>query len=72
MERQPSILVADDEKEIRSFLKRVLEPVGYNVFLAPNGREALAMYQEHKPDLIILDIRLPGIDGYEVSVRTIL
>ncbi len=66
MERRPCLLVADDEKEIRNFLKRVLEPAGYNVVLAPNGREALAMYQEHKPDLIILDIMMPELSGLEV------
>lgn len=66
MERRPCLLVVDDEKEIRNFLKRALESAGYNVILAPNGREALAMYQEHKPDLIILDIMMPELNGFEV------
>lgn len=66
MERRPCLLVVDDEKEIRNFLKRALESAGYNVVLAPNGREALAMYQEHKPDLIILDIIMPELNGLEV------
>ncbi len=66
MERRPCLLVADDEKEIRNVLKRALESAGYNVVLAPNGREALAMYQKHKPDLIILDIMMPELDGLEV------
>ncbi len=66
MERRPCLLVVDDEKEIRNFLKRALESAGYNVILAPNGREALAMYQEHKPDLIILDIMMPELNGLEV------
>ncbi len=66
MERRPCLLVADDEKEIRNFLKRALELAGYNVVLAPNGREALAMYRKHKPDLIILDIMMPELDGLEV------
>ncbi len=66
MKRRPLLLVADDKKEIRNLLKRALKPEGYDVVLAPNGREALAMYQKHKPDLVILDITMPDLSGLEV------
>jgi two-component system response regulator VicR len=66
MKRRPRLLIADDKKEIRNLLKRVLKPEGYDVVLAPNGREALAMYQKHKPDLVILDITMPDLSGLEV------
>ena len=66
MKRRPCLLVVDDEKEIRNFLKRALEAHGYNVVLAPDGKQALTLYAEHKPDLIILDILMPELNGLEV------
>jgi len=60
------IMVVDDEQAILSLLKRTLEPEGYHVILADNGRAALALLEEHKPDLVILDIMMPGLDGFQV------
>jgi len=63
------ILVVDDDPEIVSFLKRGLIYEGYSVDTANDGVEALARALEREPDLIILDIMMPGIDGIEVSQR---
>ena len=63
------ILVVDDDPEIVSFLKRGLVYEGYSVDTANDGVEALAKALEREPDLIILDIMMPGIDGIEVSQR---
>ena len=63
------ILVVDDDPEIVSFLKRGLIYDGYAVETANDGAGALAKAHEAEPDLVILDIMMPGIDGIEVSRR---
>jgi DNA-binding response OmpR family regulator len=63
------ILVVDDDPEIVSFLKRGLTYDGYAVATAYDGAEALAKARDSEPDLVILDIMMPGIDGMEVSKR---
>jgi len=61
-----SILLADDEPDILTFFNTVLEDNGAKVTMAVNGDEALAQVREHKPDLICLDLSMPGKDGGEV------
>lgn len=63
------ILVVDDDPEIVSFLKRGLIYEGYSVDTAGDGTEALTKSREKEPDLVILDVMMPGIDGVEVSKR---
>jgi len=63
------ILVVDDDPEIVSFLKRGLTYEGYTVDTASDGAGALARAREAEPDLVVLDIMMPGIDGLEVSRR---
>jgi len=60
------ILVADDEAEIRSLLKLYLENEGYSVVEAVDGLEAMEKLKNDKPDLCVLDIMMPGMDGYQV------
>ena len=60
------ILVVDDEKDILEFLTYNLNNSGYEVFSANNGRDAIEKSILEKPDLILLDIMLPDIDGIEV------
>jgi two-component system, OmpR family, response regulator VicR len=60
------ILVVDDERPIADILKFTLEKEGYAVICAYDGEEALFLAQEHEPDLILLDIMLPKLDGMEV------
>lgn len=66
---QPTILVVDDEEPIRDFITRNLEVRGYRVAQAANGLEALAAFEREPPDLIILDVMMPGLDGFEVCRR---
>lgn len=61
-----TILVIDDDEQFNLMLKSALEIKGYNVETAVNGREAKALYQNKKYDVIITDIIMPDIDGYEV------
>jgi len=65
------ILVVDDEYLIRWTLQKNLEKEGYEVILAETGEEALERVKEEAPDLALLDIKLPGIDGYEVLEKAL-
>jgi two-component system, NtrC family, nitrogen regulation response regulator NtrX len=60
---RPFILVVDDEPDIRQLVGDILEDEEYEVALAENGAHARAMYKEHRPDLVLLDIWMPDIDG---------
>ncbi len=61
------ILFADDDLKYALILKRFLEAEGYEVYYAGNGRIALEQYPDVKPDLILLDINMPEVNGYEVA-----
>ncbi|WP_022729328.1 response regulator transcription factor [Fodinicurvata sediminis] len=62
----PSILLVDDEPNIVLSLEVLLRGAGYHVRVAPDGEAALQACQDHRPDLIILDVMLPRRDGYDV------
>ena len=64
-----TILVVDDDDAIRTLLQDELIDEGYKVLTANNAREALKMVQEEVLDLVILDIRMPGMDGLEALPR---
>ena len=61
-----TILIADDEPEIRNLLRLYLENENYQIIEAKDGREALSLLREKKPDLCLLDIMMPEMDGYHV------
>jgi DNA-binding response OmpR family regulator len=60
-----SILIVEDEKDLVKLIRYNLEKEGYRVFAAHDGEAGLALFRKEKPDLIILDIMLPRVDGYE-------
>ncbi len=60
------ILVADDEPDIVTIVEMILRSQGYNVLKAATGLEALELAERHNPDLILLDIMMPDMDGWEV------
>ncbi len=62
----PTILIIDDDEQFNLMLKSALEIKGYNVETAHDGKEAKALYQNKTYDVIITDIIMPNIDGYEV------
>lgn len=66
MMRRPQILVVDDEPQIQRFLKPALAAAGYDVIRAMDGAEALAALRAHAPDVVVLDLGLPDLDGKEV------
>ena len=60
------ILIVDDEPSIVVPVQFLMQQQGYNVLIAEDGHDALDMIYKYQPDLVLLDIMLPGIDGYEV------
>jgi len=65
--RLPRILVVDDSVTVRKVTTRLLERNGMEVFTAKDGVDAMATLQDHKPDLMLLDIEMPRMDGFEVA-----
>src|SRR5437899_11807285 len=61
------ILVVDDSPTIRAALKALLERMGHTVVEASDGKEALQMYRENRPGLVLIDVVMPVMDGYEAA-----
>jgi CheY-like chemotaxis protein len=61
------VLIVDDERANRQLLEIMLEPEGYELAVATNGEEALAAVARHPPDLVVLDVMMPGMNGYVVA-----
>lgn len=66
MNIRDKILVVEDEKSISGFIKTVLQSSGYDVIVAHTGAEAFSMISSHCPDLVVLDLGLPDIDGMDI------
>jgi CheY-like chemotaxis protein len=69
MDKNKTIMVVDDNPDIITIVKTILEGKGFSVFSASSGAELLNMLKGPKPDLIILDIMMPEMDGLEVLSR---
>jgi DNA-binding response OmpR family regulator len=65
--KKPTILIADDDPEILTMLGIRLTKKGYQVFEASDGLETLAQARKHHPDLVLLDVMMPGKNGWEVA-----
>ncbi|GIN72074.1 DNA-binding response regulator [Bacillus sp. J14TS2] len=63
---QPKVLIVDDDDDIRRMLHMYLVKNGYDVLEAKNGEIAIALTKEEEPDILILDVTMPGMDGFEV------
>lgn len=64
--RQPLVLVVEDEPQIAEVLEGYLKREGFRTDWAADGHQALALHRNNRPDLILLDIQIPGLDGFEV------
>jgi CheY-like chemotaxis protein len=64
-----SVLIADDEPILRKNLGRFLESLGYHVRLAANGKEAVAAMDERAPDVLLTDLNMPDMDGFEILTQ---
>ena len=67
--KSATVLVVDDEPTIVEIVGRYMERAGFETYTAPDGYKALDVATEHRPDLVVLDVMLPGIDGIEVMER---
>lgn len=67
--QRPLALVADDDTEIAVLVEILLQRDGYDVVKAMNGAEALDLIERKKPDVVVLDIMMPNVNGYEVVQR---
>lgn len=61
------VLIADDIESSRQALAELLEPMGYKCLLADNGQDALRLVEQDQPDLVLLDLLMPGMDGFDVT-----
>lgn len=68
-EQTDSLLVVDDDFEIRQLMKKLLLSYGYTVYIAKDGIEMMAVLQKHKIDMVLLDIMLPGEDGFSLCQK---
>ncbi len=66
-ERQPRILVVDDDANIRELLRQELSEAGYQVATAANGRDAVSAVRQDRPDLVVLDVMMPEMNGFDVA-----
>jgi len=66
MEQRHKILVVDDDPKALLLMEAVLKPRGYDVVLINDGRQVIQTVRKEKPDLILLDIMMPGVDGYTI------
>jgi CheY-like chemotaxis protein len=65
----PRILIVDDERQNRQLLEVLLAPEGYVLDMANGAAEALALVARQRPDLILLDVMMPGMDGYQLVAK---
>ena len=65
-ENRKMVLVVDDEPAMCHILERLLKAEGYGVLTARNGEKALELFEKHRPDLVLLDLMMPGMNGREV------
>jgi DNA-binding response OmpR family regulator len=61
------IMIVDDDPEISNLLQITMESLGHTIKICDNGREVIDSLKEFKPDLMILDVMLPGVDGYSIA-----
>jgi two-component system response regulator (stage 0 sporulation protein F) len=69
MSASAKVLIVDDQFGIRILLTEVLQKEGYQTLQAANGPQALALAEEHHPDLVLLDMKIPGMDGIKILKR---
>jgi diguanylate cyclase (GGDEF)-like protein len=67
--RALSVLVIDDQKTVRAALEKMLTKAGHEIVMAVNAEDGIKAFREHRPDVVLLDVEMAGIDGYETARR---
>ncbi|GAB4375942.1 MAG: response regulator [Acidobacteriota bacterium] len=67
----PTILIVDDEDNLRLLYRKELEDEGFEVLEAASAEEGLRLFEQHRPDLVVLDIRMPGMNGLEAMAQVL-
>lgn len=65
----PCVLIVEDDDDVREFMELLVSTAGYDVMTARDGEEALAMMRKKKPCLVLLDLQMPRMDGWEFRAR---
>ena len=65
----PRVLIVDDERRNRDLIEVMLSAEGYNLLTASSGEEAIMTVASERPDLVLLDVMMPGMDGYQVAMK---
>ena len=65
--QNPTVMIVDDTDDIREFVRLQLSTLGYRVMEAANGEEAIELIQQEVPKLILMDLHMPGLDGFDVT-----
>jgi len=65
------ILIAEDDVHVRSLLHELMAPYAETIYESPDGEDALRQYAEHRPDLVLMDIRMPGTDGITATRKIV-
>lgn len=64
---EATILIVDDSRTAIAVLRKTLEPTGYTIISAPSGEDGIEMAKQHQPDLILMDIVMPGLNGFQAT-----
>ena len=67
--KQPVVLVVDDDMAVRLLMRESLEPTGLTIIDAENGLDALALFEQHRPDLVLMDVNMPKMDGFTACAK---
>ncbi|MEE9395982.1 MAG: EAL domain-containing protein [Methylococcales bacterium] len=67
--QQPVVLVVDDDMAVRLLIRESLEPIGLTIIDAENGLDALALFEQHRPELVLMDVNMPKMDGFTACAK---
>ena len=68
-EERPLVLIVDDEDYMRFLVEESLDQAGFDVIEAANGEEGLKIFQERRPSVVLMDVMMPGMDGFETCAE---
>jgi CheY-like chemotaxis protein len=67
--RRPNVLIVENNLAVRSLVREIVAPVAGAIYECSDGQDALAAYQTHRPDVVLMDIAMPGLDGISAAIQ---